>query len=76
MIKIGLSLSRLLEYNTLGITTVTYVPVLINGALPPNKEKEEIVPTYKKKEQTGSTLIKEHLEETVQLVTREQPVLL
>ena len=50
-------------------TTATYVPVLVDGALPPNKEKEEIVPTYKKKEQTGSMLTKE---ETVQLLTKKQ----
>ena len=37
----------------LAIATATYVPVLVDGALPPNnlppnKEKEETVPTYKK----------------------------
>ena len=54
----------------LAIATLTYIPVLINGAFPSNKEREEIVPTYKKK-QTGS-VTKEHLKETVQLLTRKQ----
>ena len=61
---------QLLGICMLAIATATYVPVLVDGALPPNKEKGEIVPTYKK-EQTGS-LTKEHLEETVQLLTKKQ----
>ena len=50
--------------------TVTYIPVLVDVALPQNKEKDsELVPTYKK-EQTGSTLTKEQNDEIVQFLTR------
>ena len=34
----------------LAIATATYVPVLVDGALPPNKENEEIVHTRKSKQ--------------------------
>ena len=61
---------QLLKVCMLVIATAIYIPVLVDGALPPNKEKEETVPTYKKEEQTGS-LTKEQIEETVQLLTKK-----
>ena len=42
-------LVQLLGICMLGIATVTYIPLLVDVALPKNKEKElELVPTYKK----------------------------
>ena len=65
-------LVQLLGICMLGTATVTYIPLLVDVALPKNKEKElELVPTYKK-ERTESTLTKEQIDETVQLLTREK----
>ena len=60
---------QLLGICMLAIATAIYIPVLVDGALPPNKEKEETVPTYRK-EQTES-LTKEQIKETVQLLTKK-----